>query len=439
MHRLYTIFHWKRYGNKDDLCKEKHQVYSPNALKQDVATQVLIPVAQHQRIQTIDVLRGVALFGIFLVNQFEYILFHQKIAGGWKSPLEQGISWFVIFFAYNKFVTMFSFLFGLGFAIQLERAQEKGRSIVPFYLSRLGVLFLIGLAHFILLWDGDILVHYAEIGLGLLLFARCRLRTILFVAVGLFTCYALMNVGEELFPKQFSLPPVYAYLGDIGGSYSQFVMARLHVVLDHIIGGIVDAPHLFTLFLLGLYAGKRRILHEPAKHLPLLRRVFWWGLGIGLVGNALLLIAFEDFQTLPGPVSALITFVDTFGVPALSFAYLSGLSLLLQQTRWRSLFSPIAAVGQMALTNYILQSLISTLLFYSYGLGLSSKASPLQVVGLTVLIYALQIPFSNLWMRHFHYGPLEWLWRSLTYRRLQPFRRSREETSHKEAMVKEHV
>jgi uncharacterized protein len=134
-----------------------------------------------------------------------------------------------------------------------------------------------------------------------------------------------------------------------------------------------------------------------------------------------------------------MTFVDTFGVPALSFAYLSGLSLLLQQTRWRSLFSPIAAVGQMALTNYILQSLISTLLFYSYGLGLSSKASPLQVVGLTVLIYALQIPFSNLWMRHFHYGPLEWLWRSLTYRRLQPFCRSREETSHKETTVKEHV
>ena len=170
--------------------------------------------------------------------------------------------------------------------------------------------------------------------------------------------------------------------------------------------------------------GRRRIFQNISSYLPLIRKLMWWGLGLGLAGTLVSVGGHWPYPSVPYSrgmrhYSGLLWF---FGTPALSLFYACVLILVAHQQAWKRRLSPLAAVGRMALTNYLLQSLVFSTVFYGYGLGLYGKVGPAANVALTALIYGLQIPLSVWWLQRFRFGPAEWLWRTLTYGKLQPMR-----------------
>jgi uncharacterized protein len=390
----------------------------------------LAPLAAGDRIQTIDVLRGFALFGILWMNTPGN---GEPITG-----LDRGVLFLGKLLADGKFFSLYSFLFGLGFAVQLLRAEQRGGNIVPVYLRRLGVLLLIGVAHSIFLWQGDILQNYAVLGVLLLPVrnysprALLRLATLCLVgnaAVGpLVDAIGPLRRPEPAVALEESLRSDVAdldqqvvwqrtYAEAENGSYGRLVTARAERQLgqfsnpDVWFDGII-----FCMFLLGLWAGRRRIFQETAAHLPLIRHVMWCGLAIGLACN--LVWALKDDASSNDPLY-------TAGRPALCLFYAAGLTLLMQDSRWRGRLRIFSWAGRMGLTNYLMQSLLFTTAFYHYGFRLSTRQSPPLALIFTILTFALQIAVSRWWLVRFRYGPMEWIWRSLTYLKLQPMRVAR--------------
>ncbi|MBS3932944.1 MAG: DUF418 domain-containing protein [Truepera sp.] len=407
------------------------------------------PIAPGERIEIVDILRGFAIFGILLVNMlfFAHPVYRAAIdTGPWANPLDQVASLLLAFFAQGKFFTLFSLLFGLGLAIQMQRSQDKGQSAVPLYVRRLLVLLLIGLAHAFLFWWGDILTGYALVGFILLLFRHTEPRRLLRWAVVFLAIPLVLTAGSvALFELARTTPEGAAQLeavlaeteAQFRAAYEQALavyrgenwVAMIPVRMAEwafsangaLFGGMLFL--VLAMFLVGLYIGKQRLLHNTTEHLPLFRRVFAWGAGIGIIGNLLYVTlahgasALElTWGTLTGLAGLLI------GAPALSLAYATGLVILAQNATWHRLFMPLAAVGRTALSNYLLQTLICTTIFYGYGLGLYGQIGPAAGLALSIAIFGLQVPLSNWWVKRFRFGPFEWLWRSLTYGKLQPLR-----------------
>ncbi len=382
-----------------------------------------VPIPPAERIEVVDILRGFALFGILLVNMQGYG-WPIYLAGlqEWPRFVDRLADWAIRFFAEGKFYPLFSFLFGFGLTIQMARAEAHGARFVPLYVRRLVVLLIIGAAHALLLWVGDILVTYALLGFFLMVFRNRSQKTLIVWIVLSLLMSILLN--EQSFAQVDAMDrlraqrtiQVYAH-----GTFADMVHQRIRDLRFVYAIEPFFAPHVFALFLLGLYAGRRGILQDIPSHLPFVRRLWPWALGIGLVGNVLFVIAREhpdqSGSLLPefvGPAALMV------GGPALTAFYMSAIMLLVQKEAWGKRLAPLAAVGRMALSNYLLQSLVCTTIFYSYGLGLYGKVGPAPGVALTVAIYLVQIPLSVWWLRRFRFGPLEWLWRSLTYWRPQP-------------------
>lgn len=412
----------------------------------------IAPTTRTERIQIIDVLRGLAIFGILMVNIHYF-------AKPWAAPppaadaplIDRAADLIVQMFFTTKFFNLFSFLFGLGMALQMQRAEAKGVRFVPLYLRRLGILALFGLAHGVLIWIGDILLIYAILGLLLLLlWRRAKPRTLLIwagsitgVLVLLFALSGVMLLIGRSTPEGAAQVDAVAaeqeaaqeadYAEDLVvygmGSYGEVTAERAGDFLEvALTGNIWIAPTILSMFLLGLYAGKRKIFHDVEAHLPLFRRVLLIALPIGLLTN--LYWAFSGFNMASGAATTEPGFMLgmlglAIGGPALCLCYISAVVLLTRSARWSALTTPFAAVGRLALTNYLLHSIIFTTLFYGYGFGLMNAGIgyAAQLLMGTV-VYILQIPFSTWWMRNFRFGPFEWLWRSLTYMRLQPMRRA---------------
>jgi uncharacterized protein len=384
----------------------------------------LLPIQQSERIQILDILRGFAVFGILAVN-----------IAGFASPVflpgyipPASIPWYdtlaqdlVVFLAEGKFYTIFSFLFGLGFSVQLARAEIKGKDIRSFYPRRLWVLFGLGILHSILLWTGDILRIYALLGFALLAFRQRSTRSLmiwasLFFALSfvLLAFFGGPNGGEG------SAIPGIDIIGSARAAYNStsyldvLIFQAISSPISFILVALTQGASVMALFLLGLLAGRLKFFEQLPQNQPFLQRLFFGGLIIGLVGNSLLLLT---------KIPWLISLGYTIGAPGLAAAYISGLSLLSLGKHGAKALAPLGKVGRMALSNYLLQSLVCSVLFDGFGFGLYEKVGAAWLLGITILIYLLQIPFSAWWLNHFQFGPLEWLWRSLTYRQRQPFRR----------------
>jgi Zn-dependent M28 family amino/carboxypeptidase len=207
------------------------------------------------------------------------------------------------------------------------------------------------------------------------------------------------------------------------GNYLQITQRRIQDFISFNSQPIYFFGNIFGMFLLGLYVGKRRIFQEFRQHLLLLRRVMWAGLGIGLTLNGAYVstiiwperVPLEYYQLVQGSAR-------TIGAPALMLFYVSAIILLVQKDAWRRRLAPLANLGRGALSNYLLQSILCTLLFYNYGLGLTGQVSPAFGLILTLVIYWLQIRISEWWFDRYQFGPLEWVWRTLTYGGRQPLR-----------------
>jgi uncharacterized protein len=424
--------------------RESARFETKSALSQTIASSPIIgPVRRQERIEVIDILRGVAILGILVVNMGLFSLPEDLPAHElWPNIIDRAVETLILFFAQEKFKTLFSFLFGLGLAVQMIRAEARGARFLPLYLRRLFVLFLIGIAHFVLLWDGDILHNYAVDALILLLFRHRSFKTLL-VWASIFLCVPLLHFGFTTYCSinREANPLVKNWIAVEDpaevqktidenrrlysrGTYVEMIKSRASDLPADTLPGIDDA-YILSIFLLGLYAGRRGIFHDVPSHLPLIRRVQRWGLMIGVAGNAAVAVG-GSFD--PSPTSVLQNvgrMCLVFAAPAMSFFYASTIILLTQSEAWRQRLAPLAAVGRMALSNYLFQSLICTIIFYSYGLALFCKVRPSLGLLLTIIIFLIQIPLSVWWLRRFQFGPVEWLWRSLTYWQCQPMRVSR--------------
>jgi uncharacterized protein len=415
-----------------------------------IAQQSTAPVQPGQRIQVIDILRGFAIFGILLVNMEFFNNSVVSYALGLFKPtnaLDQLSRWFIAFFGEGKFYSIFAFVFGLGMAIQLHRAQEKGTRFVPFFLKRMLVLLLIGLVHAYLFWVGDILILYSVLGMALvLLFRNCRPKT-LFIWTLVFLCipilingalFGLVELGKmapdgekmmaEVLAEQKRTLESAAEIANRAyatGTFADITRQRIEDMSFMYTIWPFMVFNVLAMFLLGLAVGKKRIFDNIQDHLPLIRKVLIGGLIVGVTGNLLYVVAGESAQRSIPSAGVLVSIIgQTFGAPALALFYMSGLTLLAQKSAWQPRLNLLASVGRMAITNYLLQTVICTLLFYGYGLGFYGKIGVAGGILLTTLIYSIQIPVSVWWLKRFRFGPVEWLWRTLTYGQRQPMKPS---------------
>jgi uncharacterized protein len=404
------------------------------------------PISAHDRIEVLDVLRGFALLGILLVNMHFFALPFTSFAvepHGYPDLPDRVSEWIIRFAAQAKFYTLFSFLFGLGFAIFVTRAEEKGRRGGTLFARRLLVLLLIGTIHAFLIWPGDILMTYAIGGFVLLMFRNRKPKTLLvwaailtvlaplvmfgfagLIALGMQNPEARPEIERDLAKQDQTMHGIYddgmiAYSSD---SFARVTARRASDVAVYWSWALFFMPSVLAMFLVGLWAHQRGIFPNLRAHLPFIRKVWAWTLPIGIIGNVVMTYVMEHASpVVPSFFGATGQLFGAIGAPALSMFYASSL-VLMWHAGWRQRLHPLTYVGRMALSNYLLQSLVCTLIFYGYGLGMFAKVRPLYWIPLAVAIYATQIPLSKWWMSRYQFGPVEWLWRMLTYGRLQPMR-----------------
>ena len=402
----------------------------------------MAPVGVEERVRELDLLRGFAIFGILLVNMgfFGAPLALQAAGIRWfDGPVDRAAEWLIRFLAQGKFYSLFSFLFGLGFALQMVRAQARGAAFGSFFRRRLLALLLIGTVHALLVWMGDILATYALIGFLLLFFRRRQPKTIAIWAVVCLMLPALLVTGLAGYMELVGSPEMTRTFAEMAvdarrqvessrsayghGTFAQITQQRVTDVAGLYSFFPFFFPSILGMFLWGLWVGKRGILNDLSGNLGFLRKVQRYGLALGIVGNLAFVISAEySNPATPSLVGAAGFIGLAFGAPALCFFYATTLVLLFRDPVWRRRLDPLAAVGRTALSNYLLQSLVCTTLFYSYGLAWYGKVGPALGLALTLALFAFQIPLSNWWVGRFRYGPGEWLWRSLTYGRPQPMR-----------------
>ena len=408
----------------------------------------LAPVSPTERIASLDVLRGFALLGILIANM---LFFSQPLEeegwrhGLWFGPLDRVADWVSLLLIEGKFYPLFSFLFGLGYAIQLDRASSRVLDPTSVYYRRLFILMGFGLAHGIFLWEGDVLFAYALCGFFLPLFRNRKSRTIAIWAAAIILLPALLILAGGVMLCLLWDQPVMAGAFQsamvdqenrhqlirvfVNGSYPDVVFHRLSEMAFTMFAVLIFAPAFLGLFLVGLLAGRSRLIMDVAAHRRTFEKILMVCGAVGLAGNFigawLMMAASADEHW--GLMLIGIGIISIFG-PVLTAAYIAGMVMLIDRRPSLPFLPPIAAVGRMALTNYLMQSLIATTIFYGYGLGLGGTVGRLGTIGIALLIFVAQILFSVLWLGFFRYGPVEWLWRSLTYGVRQPMMRERQLT-----------
>ncbi|MEV4579633.1 DUF418 domain-containing protein [Nonomuraea jabiensis] len=374
------------------------------------------------RIASVDSLRGFALLGILVVN-IAFLASGYRMAGmaepAFQSPLDWTVRFTVTLLVENKFYLLFSFLFGYSFTLQVDSAERQGRPFGPMFLRRLAGLLLIGLAHAVLLFPGDILTTYAAVGLALLIFRKLRPKAAVVLAVML---TAMLALG-------FVLLALLATFGlDMGGTVADsaaeatkadtaLAASALQIISEHlrklsliiVFRVLFQGPAVLAACLIGLAVGKLGAMRDLSAHTGTLRKLQWTGFTVGLAG------AFA--YTTSAWHGTMHKFwgeaVDLVTAPLLAAAYAATfLRLLPYMPR---IARALAAPGRMALSNYLAQSLICSLIFTGYGLALVDRVSPPLEVLIALGVFVCQVLYSHWWLKRHRYGPVEWLLRFLTY------------------------
>jgi uncharacterized protein len=397
------------------------------------------PVTPGERIATLDAIRGFALLGIFIMNM---PLFNTSFFAGadgtrlwpqwWDRSAE--IVRDVIFS--GKFNSMFSMLFAIGFTIQLERLlQREPQRAVGIYARRIFWLLMFGILHACVLWTGDILHMYAILGFLLLALRKLPDRIVVALIVLCLAYPALAGVVRLMTMTPQDVEQVTGVMQQWQAAdnavygHGTFLEAVRHntqaMILYYtnpqlrwsMLGGYVQ---ILTTMLFGLLLGRHRFFQNITAHLPLVRRVQWWalagGLACGIVFGAWEATAANPMQPSVWKIVAGTCYV-LCRVGIMAF-YVCTLIRAMHSTTWCRRLAPVTLAGRMPLTNYLMQSLIGTFLFYHWGLGLWGRVGPaLDLVLAVAIFFMIQVPLTHLWLRNFQLGPLEYLWRVLTYGR----------------------
>ncbi|MCL1696753.1 MULTISPECIES: DUF418 domain-containing protein [unclassified Lysinibacillus] len=338
-------------------------------------------VTQKERIVSLDIIRGLALFGILFINVAAY----QVIVEGGPMPDYSGINGIIDtlidIFIEKKFFSIFSFLFGVGFYIFASRAEARGDKPRWRFARRLLALLLIGIVHIFIFW-GSILAIYAVIGFLLIPFYHAKISTISKWLVGIITVHVLAILGQLFMPNQGAFSTVFGLLGN-------------------------DAVTIFIMFLSGFLAAKADWISHVSNYS---KQIKWlqfvtFPLFVG-ISIWIWFASQGEYQNLNSVIS--------LGVIPTTYLYLACLFVMLENKKIAKLLQPIGRVGQMAFTNYLAQSFIGLALMSFMGLEV---VSPSHVVIIASLTFTIQIIFSVIWFRFFQMGPFEKVWRFMTYGR----------------------
>jgi uncharacterized protein len=395
-----------------------------------------------ERIQSIDAFRGFALAGIAIAHMMEQYYGAPPPAGLfddiYASGLDKAAGAFMEIFVRGKFFALFSFLFGVSFFIQMDNGARKGINFRTRFLWRLALLFLIGYTH-ALLYRGDILTIYAVVGVALVLFFRVRTSVCLGIAAAVFFglprfLLFAVNGGDQLFPGgnlDPASPAFLAYAAAVTeGSLADVFRANAWhglVTKAEFQMNVFGRGYLtFAYFLLGLCIGRLGLFRYPEQHTGTLKRALWVALAVMVL---MFVVGAYLFNTLPEN-SGFDSWQSMFALTAmdlwnlsLATIYLCGFLLWFNRPRGRTMLGKLAPYGRTALSNYVLQTLIGTILLYNFGFGLIGQVSNADMFAIAIVIIAVQIMLSAAWLRHFRFGPLEWVWRSATWFEWQRLRR----------------
>ena len=396
------------------------------------------PVEGKERHLILDFLRGFALLGICLANYPEFALYsflESSAADAMPTAtIDHGVKWLIYIFVDGKFYTIFSLLFGIGFSIILENNRRRGANGLRVFYRRMVILFIIGLMHLLLIWSGDILMLYALVGMTLPLFLRLKDGQLLiwsfsFLAlpVVIDTVCELAHVSlsshlvewQWLLCDRFGITEAnFAYWLHDAHSYSDMLKFLLMGAVERM-QEFVDGNRYFKvlgLFLIGYYIGRQRLYANLRQYSGVLKRICTAGLCLGVPLSTIYAWSAISDRPFGLGIHSLLYFVSVY---LTSFGYVAGICTLYIGSKskagiWRALSFP----GRMALTNYIGQSALGVLLFYGVGFGLGAYMGLVYVELIAAGVFMLEVAFSIFWLKLFRFGPLEWVWRCLTYGRI---------------------
>lgn len=399
------------------------------------------PIQKENRIEFLDVIRGIAILCIFLANipflSGFYQLFRETEATRINLPTDDWLYFILKTLIDGKFYTIFSLLFGIGITIQYENLKSRNQSFAKFFKKRMFWLLIIGGIHLIFFWVGDILSLYAVLGFGLLFFIQTDNKKLIRWSVILILLPILNTIVLHYFNVDY--PRIFLA---IGAKISSFFQLKTEVWNGYVVSdwpemiknkdlltffqiNISNAPlriyglltegrlfKVFGIFLIGIWFG-RQILHfNLLSNTKLLKKIALYGFLVGLpISIARTYFEAAGNDSLASELSVTISYA--LGTVPLALGYFAVLALLYQKRK--SFLNNFAFVGKMALTNYLFQTIISIIIFYNVGFGFAGKFGFTLIIGITVMIFIIQILLSKLWLNYFRFGPIEWIWRQLAY------------------------
>ena len=384
----------------------------------------LEPVNVMERIQTLDVLRGLSLLGILLVNMmgfhspygyynpYEWWKYGDLTVYAWLDVLVQG-----------SFYPIFAMMFGYGLVIMQRRSAIRETSFGKISMRRLSVLLIFGIIHAFFIWHGDILITYALMGMVLLLFLRLSGPWLMGLGWALYLLPQLFFSGMLLIASLFDTASLADYIDLVGlqqaeityssGSFMEITLQRIEDwKAGNLSGGLIIYLFLILpMMMIGAGAGKMQWLEKAGSQWKKWLVILLIALPVGLAIKMMpffagLSISYQYIQ-------------DAIGGPILGMAYIAGIVLIMRSAKAAKLLHPLSSAGRMSITIYIMQSVIGTLIFYHYGLGLYGEISLATGTWLAFAIYIIQVIFAEIWLAKFNQGPIEKFWRFLTYGKIK--------------------
>ncbi|TWI05986.1 uncharacterized protein IP90_00248 [Luteimonas cucumeris] len=397
---------------------------------------VVSPTPAPERHELIDALRGFALCGVLLANLSAFSLYEYLTATAQQAlptaAFDRVAEHALQLLLTHKAVTVFSILFGFGFAMQLERAQARGVDGLPVFLRRMSVLLAMGLLHSAFWW-GDILLVYAIAGFALVPMRRWSDRWLVWggFSIALLGTALVRGWFTATSQKTGPLSRAEVFADALQGLSSPSLIATFEgnaALLRwwYPLGGLMLVCFALGRFMLGHWANRRHLLQQPETQRPLLRRILVWTLPLGV---ATTLPPFwqasikQAWPLLDAGIGAMLWSVFVLAGPLLlGIAFGIVFVLLYLHRGWQRRLRHFAPAGRMALSNYLMQTVVCSAIFYGYGLGVGPSLGTPAWFTIWVLLFGAQMAISRWWLSRFRFGPMEWLWRTLTYGRLQPMR-----------------
>ncbi|MEM6858220.1 MAG: DUF418 domain-containing protein [Pseudomonadota bacterium] len=385
------------------------------------------PIGSAERIGELDVLRGFALMGVFIVHFVGGVFYQLSVDPEWQAiqkadPIQHTVLLFSDLFFLDKANTLFATLFGMGFWVMMERLKARGAEFERIYFRRLMILVLIGAINVVLVFPGDVLHVYAVLGMALL--ALRNIPAGVKLALGVILVVGGRVIGEFLLPgaqvgwKKFEAVQAAAFAKE---EYWHWVITtgEAFVIREFVYGAFLGwGLYLFGRFLIGAWIMERGLMDRLGENLPTIRVLALIALPLGLALDAIGLAIDEEFIT--GPQGA-YEMIHPFSVPLQALGYALVL-ILVFHSRWRGLVLIFAPVGRMALTAYVVHGAVLMAVFSPIGLGLAGVMRPATCLAFLIALFAFMTAGCHAWLARYRYGPLEYMWRWATYGERPKFR-----------------